>query len=142
MTAAREGDTVRVHYSGRLDDGSEFDSSREAAPLEFKIGEGQIIPGFEAAVVGMEPGNSRTVTIPSEAAYGPRREELRQEVERSMLPDGLAVEPGLQLQASGPGQRPLVVTVTEVKEASVVLDANHPLAGENLTFEIELVEVV
>lgn len=142
MSAAKQGDTVRVHYSGKLGDGTEFDSSREAAPLEFKIGEGRIIPGFEEAVVGMEPGNSRTVTIVSDEAYGPRREELRQEVDRGMLPEDIQVEPGMQLQASGPGQQPLVVTVAEVREASVVLDANHPLAGEDLTFEIELVEVV
>lgn len=142
MSAAKQGDTVRVHYTGALGDGTQFDSSREASPLEFKIGEGRIIPGFEEAVVGMEPGDSKQVTISSDQAYGPRREELTQEVERTMLPDDLEVQPGMQLQASGPGQQPLVVTVSEVKEGSVVLDANHPLAGKDLTFDIELVEVV
>lgn len=142
MSAAKQGDTVRVHYNGILNNGTQFDSSREAEPLEFKIGEGRIIPGFESAVVGMAPGDSKKVEIPSDEAYGPRREELTQEVERSRLPADLEVQEGMQLQASGPNEQPLVVTVAEVKPESVVLDANHPLAGEDLTFDIELVEVV
>ncbi|WP_366554903.1 FKBP-type peptidyl-prolyl cis-trans isomerase [Aquibaculum sediminis] len=142
MSAAKQGDTVRVHYNGTLKNGTQFDSSREAEPLEFKIGEGRIIPGFESAVVGMAPGDSKQVEIPSNEAYGPRREELTQEVERSRLPADLEVQQGMQLQASGPNEQPLVVTVAEVKPESVVLDANHPLAGEDLTFDIELVEVV
>ena len=142
MSAAKQGDTVRVHYNGTLKNGTQFDSSREAEPLEFKIGEGRIIPGFESAVVGMAPGDSKKVEIPSNEAYGPRREELTQEVDRSRLPSDLEVQQGMQLQASGPNEQPLVVTVAEVKPESVVLDANHPLAGEDLTFDIELVEVV
>lgn len=142
MSAAKQGDTVRVHYNGTLKNGTQFDSSREAEPLEFKIGEGRIIPGFESAVVGMAPGDSKKVEIPSNEAYGPRREELTQEVDRSRLPADLEVQQGMQLQASGPNEQPLVVTVAEVKPESVVLDANHPLAGEDLTFDIELVEVV
>ncbi|MDF2094404.1 FKBP-type peptidyl-prolyl cis-trans isomerase [Aquibaculum arenosum] len=142
MSAAKQGDTVRVHYNGTLKNGTQFDSSREAEPLEFKIGEGRIIPGFESAVVGMAPGDSKKVEIPSNEAYGPRREELTQEVDRSRLPSDLEVQQGMQLQATGPNEQPLVVTVAEVKPESVVLDANHPLAGEDLTFDIELVEVV
>src|SRR5690554_1121713 len=142
MSAAKQGDTVRVHYNGTLNNGTQFDSSREAEPLEFKIGEGRIIPGFESAVVGMAPGDSKKVEIPSNEAYGPRREELTQEVDRSRLPSDLEVQQGMQLQATGPNEQPLVVTVAEVKPESVVLDANHPLAGEDLTFDIELVEVV
>lgn len=142
MSEAKQGDTVRVHYNGTLKNGTQFDSSREAEPLEFKIGEGRIIPGFESAVVGMTPGDSKKVEIPSNEAYGPRREELTQEVDRSRLPADLEVQQGMQLQATGPNEQPLVVTVAEVKPESVVLDANHPLAGEDLTFDIELVEVV
>ncbi|HLW26630.1 MAG TPA: peptidylprolyl isomerase [Kiloniellales bacterium] len=142
MTAAKQGDTVRVHYSGTLQDGTEFDSSRNSPALEFTIGQGQIIPGFEQAVVGMNPGDSKTVYIPADEAYGPHRSELTQEVERSLLPADMDVQPGMQLQASGPNQQPLVVTVMEVKNDSVVLDANHPLAGKDLTFDIELVEFV
>lgn len=142
MSEAKQGDTVRVHYNGTLKNGTQFDSSREAEPLEFKIGEGRIIPGFESAVVGMAPGDSKKVEIPSNEAYGPRREELTQEVDRSRLPSDLEVQQGMQLQATGPNEQPLVVTVAEVKPESVVLDANHPLAGEDLTFDIELVEVV
>ena len=142
MTAAKQGDTVRVHYSGILNDGTEFDTSRNSSALEFTIGQGQIIPGFEQAVVGMNPGESKKVEIPSDQAYGPHRSELTQEVERSVLPPDMDVQPGMQLQATGPNEQPLVVMVAEVKPESVVLDANHPLAGEDLTFDIELVELV
>ncbi|HLS69048.1 MAG TPA: peptidylprolyl isomerase [Kiloniellales bacterium] len=142
MTAAKEGDTVRVHYSGTLKDGTEFDSSRDSSALEFTIGQGQIISGFETAVIGMNPGESKTVEIPSTEAYGPHRAELTQEVERRLLPPDIDVQPGTQLQASGPNQQPLVVTVAEVMPESVILDANHPLAGEDLTFDIELVELL
>src|SRR5690554_6936193 len=142
MSAAKQGDTVRVHYSGTLKDGTEFDTSRNSSALEFTIGAGQIIPGFEAAVIGMKPGESKVVEIPFDQAYGPHLAELTQEVERNLLPPEIDIQPGMQLQASGPNQQPLRVTVAEVRADSVLLDANHPLAGEDLTFNIELLELL
>lgn len=142
MSAAKQGDTVRVHYSGTLKDGTEFDTSRNSSALEFTIGAGQIIPGFEAAVIGMKPGESKVVEIPFDQAYGPHLAELTQEVERNLLPPEIDIQPGMQLQASGPNQQPLLVTVAEVRADSVLLDANHPLAGEDLTFNIELLELL
>src|SRR5690625_4885366 len=136
MTAAKEGDTVRVHYSGTLKCGTEFDSARDSSALEFTIGQGQIIPGFETAVIGMNPGEIKTFEIPSTEAYGPHRAELSQEVERRLLPPDIDVQPGTQLLASGPNQQPLVVTVDGVMPERVILDANHPHTGEDLTFII------
>ncbi len=141
MSQAKIGDTVRVHYTGTLGDGQQFDSSSGRDPLEFIIGRGAVIPGFENAVVGMAPGESRSVTIPSEEAYGSHRPEAVQEIDRTQIPPGLEVEPGMQLEASDREGQPLLVTVVEVSDAKVTLDANHPLAGEDLTFEIELVEI-
>ncbi len=141
MAQAQNGDTVKVHYTGTLDDGTEFDSSTKRDPLEFTIGEGKLIPGFEQAVVGMEPGESKTVTIPPDDAYGPRRPELEIEVNRSDLPADLSPKVGDQLELSQ-DDRTFIVRVIEASLESVTLDANHPLAGEALTFEIELVEVV
>jgi peptidylprolyl isomerase len=141
MQPARSGDTVRVHYTGRLDDGSVFDSSEGRAPLEFRLGGGQVIPGFENAITGMRPGEERTVTIPAEEAYGPRREELVLVVNRSELPEELQQpEVGQQLQMSQEGES-FIVTISDVRVEDVVLDANHPLAGEDLTFELQLVDI-
>lgn len=140
MSKAKNGDTVRLHYTGRLDDGSIFDSSRERDPLEFTLGEGQVIPGFEAAVSGMKAGEEKQVRIPSDEAYGPRRDELLLPVARAQIPEHIEPSVGQQLQMSQGGQT-FMVRITEVSEESVVLDANHPLAGENLTFELELVEI-
>lgn len=142
MAQANEGDTVRVHYTGTLDDGEQFDSSRGGDPLEFKLGDGNLIGGFEAAVTGMEPGEVRSVRIEAEDGYGPHREELLLEVERERLPEGLEPEVGQPLQMQdGDGNR-FVVQVTAVEDASITLDGNHPLAGKDLNFEIELVEIV
>ena len=141
MAQAENGRTVRVHYTGKLADGSVFDSSNGRDPLEFQVGSGQVIPGFDSAVEGMTPGESRTVRIPPEQAYGERREELLLKVDRSQFPDGANPEPGQQFQMSQQGGQSFVVNVTEVDGDKVVLDANHPLAGEELTFELELVEV-
>lgn len=140
MRRAQIGDTVSIHYTGTLADGSVFDSSRGRTPLEFTLGSGQVIPGFDAAVDGMAIGEEKTVTIPADEAYGPRRRELMVEVSRAQLPDDLRPEIGQQLELSQGGQQ-FVVTVRDVSEASVVLDGNHPLAGEDLTFALELVEV-
>lgn len=141
MAQAKVGDTVRVHYTGKLDDGTEFDSSAGGDPLEFAIGSGQLIPGFETAVVGMNPGDSRKVTIPHDQAYGKHQEEMVITVPREELPDGLDPEIGDQLELSQDKEE-FVVTVTQVTENDITLDANHPLAGKDLTFDIELDVIV
>jgi FKBP-type peptidyl-prolyl cis-trans isomerase 2 len=140
MSTAKKGDTVRLHYTGRLADGQVFDSSRDRQPLEFTLGEGQVIPGFEAAVDGMQPGEEKRVTVPAVDAYGARRDELLLAVPRAQIPDGIDPAPGEQLELSQDGHS-FVVTVNEVTDDTVVLDANHPLAGQDLTFELELVEI-
>ena len=141
MARAQRGDTVRVHYTGKLDNGEEFDSSRGMDPLTFTIGEGAVIQGFDAAVDGMSVGESKQVTIPAAEAYGARREELTLRIPRSELPADLELEVGSQLRMEQGGDS-LVVTVRDLDEGSVMLDANHPLAGEALTFDLELVEIV
>lgn len=141
MAQAKIGDTVQVHYTGKLEDGTIFDSSIDHDPLEFTLGQGQIIPGFEQAVVGMAPGDAKTQVIPSTQAYGPYREDMVVEISRSQMPPELEPEVGQQLEvAQGPGQI-IPVVVTQVSEATVTLDANHPLAGENLVFDIQLVAI-
>jgi peptidylprolyl isomerase len=140
MQPAKSGDVVRVHYTGRLEDGSVFDSSAGRDPLQFQLGGGQVIPGFEQAIQGMSPGDERSVTIPADEAYGRRREDLMLVVPRSDLPPDLAPEVGQQLQLSQEG-RSFIVTVADAQEAEIVLDANHPLAGEDLTFDLQLVAI-
>jgi len=141
MTEVREGNTVKVHYTGTLDDGSVFDSSVGGEPLQFTIGQGQMIPGFERGVVGMELGETRTVVVAADQAYGIHRPDGVFEVERSEIPTTIPLQQGMQLQANGPGGRPVTMTVLEVSDEKVKLDANHPLAGKDLTFEIEVVEI-
>jgi len=141
MAEAKAGDTVRVHYTGTLGDGSEFDSSRGREPLEFTVGEGQVIPGFDEAVTGMQPGEEKRVTIPADEAYGQRRPEMVGSIRREQFPPGIRPAVGQQLQMSQQGHT-FVVTVTGVSDDEVTLDANHPLAGEDLTFQLELVEIV
>lgn len=141
MAQAKFGDTVKVHYTGRLEDGTVFDSSLSGDPLEFTIGEGMIIPGFEQAVVGMSPGDSKTEHIPVDQAYGPHREEMVVVVDRAQMPQELEPEVGQQLQIQQPTGQAIPVIVTDVSTAEVTLDANHPLAGEDLTFDIQLVEI-
>jgi len=141
MTQAKQGDNVLIHYTGKLEDGTVFDSSRDRDPLQFSIGGGQVIPGFEAAVVGMAPGESKTETIDAEQAYGPHRSEMVMVVERNQIPDDIPLDIGQQLQLGGPQGQLVPVLVTEMSEENVTLDANHPLAGENLTFDIELVDI-
>src|SRR5690554_4008368 len=128
MAQAKEGDTVQVHYTGKLEDGTVFDSSEERTPLEFTIGSGQIIPGFERAVVGMEPGETKTTTIQPEEAYGPHREEMTITVDRGQFPEEIKPEPGQQLQIQQPDGRAAFVVISDVSESTVTLDANHPLA--------------
>ena len=141
MSTAKPGDTVHVHYTGRLDDGSVFDASEGRDPLEFTLGQGQVIGGFDDAVSGMAVGDAKTVRIPSDEAYGPRRDELLIEVPRAQLPDGLDVEVGMQLQLRREDGGAMPVTVAETGEAAITLDANHPLAGQALTFELQLVGI-
>ena len=141
MTQAKQGDNVTIHYTGKLEDGTVFDSSRDSDPLQFSIGGGQVIPGFEAAVVGMAPGESKTETIGAEQAYGPRRTEMVMQVERNQIPDDIPLDVGQQLQLRGPEGQMVPVLVTDLSDENVTLDANHPLAGENLTFDIELVDI-
>ncbi len=142
MTQARSGDTVRIHYTGTLDDGTEFDSSSGGDPLEFALGGGQVIPGFDSAVDGMAVGESKTVTIPADQAYGDRHEQLVQEVPKTALPEEIDPAVGMQLQSRSPEGHVMNLVVTEVAEQTITVDGNHPLAGEALTFAIELVEIV
>ncbi len=142
MTEAKSGDTVKVHYTGKLDDGTVFDSSQEREPIEFTLGQGEVIPGFEEAVVGMQPGESKTATIASEEAYGPYFDEMVIEVGRDAFPEELEPQVGQKLKVRQPDGEEAVVTVTDVTPTTVTLDANHPLAGEDLTFDIQLVDIV
>ena len=141
MAEVSAGNTVKVHYTGKLQDGTVFDSSHDREPLEFTVGEGQIIPGFEEAVSGMQEGEEKTVSIPPEQAYGEHQEEAIVELERTQLPEEIEPEQGMQLQLQGQDGRAFPAVVTEIGDEIITLDANHPLAGETLTFEIELVEV-
>jgi FKBP-type peptidyl-prolyl cis-trans isomerase 2 len=141
MDRAKTGDTVSVHYTGKLTDGTVFDSSAQRDPLEFTIGERQVIAGFEQAVEGMTTGEKKTVQIPPEEAYGPHHAELVFQVERENLPTELEPEVGQRLAFQRPDGQTVPLTVTEVSPSGVTLDANHPLAGEELTFELELIGV-
>jgi FKBP-type peptidyl-prolyl cis-trans isomerase 2 len=142
MVQAKKGDTVKVHYTGKLDDGTVFDSSVERDPLQFTIGEGQVIPGFEKAVIGMDPGESKTAKLPADEAYGQHREELVAEVEHDKFPGHVKPQVGQQLQIRHPQGQTHVVRVIDVSESKVTLDANHPLAGQDLTFDIQLKEIL
>ena len=141
MTTLKNGDTVKVHYTGTLDDGRVFDTSKESDPLEFKVGEGQIIPGFEQGVIGMEEGETRDIEVEPENAYGARREELVMEVPVGEFPDHITPEVGMQLQIKQQDGTPFGVVITDVADEAVTLDANHPLAGQTLYFQVELVEI-
>jgi peptidylprolyl isomerase len=141
MSEAKSGDTVKIHYTGTLEDGTQFDSSKGRDPLEFQLGSGQVIPGFDKAVEGMAVGEEKSVTIVSEDAYGPHHQQMVQELPKSALPDGLEPETGMALQAQSQDGRPLTLMVTEVGDESITVDANHPLAGKDLNFDIELVAI-
>ena len=138
---ARDGNTVKVHYTGTLEDGTTFDTSVGREPLEFTLGAGKMIPGFEKAVYGLAIGESKTVTILAEEAYGPYRTDLVTVVEREQLPTSLEPEVGQQLQAQQTDGSTAMVIVTDVSETTITIDANHFLAGKDLTFEIKLVEI-
>lgn len=141
MSKVKDGDTVKVHYTGTLDNGEVFDSSEGREPLEFTLGQGQLIPGFEKAVVGLGQGESTTVDIPSAEAYGEAREDLVITVPKDQLPADVEPQVGMQLQVNQPDGQPVPVRITDVGDTELTLDANHPLAGKDLKFKIELVEV-
>ena len=141
MDLVKDNDNVSVHYTGTLENGEVFDTSKEREPLSFTVGAGQMIPGFDAAVKGMKLKEVKTVTIPAEEAYGEARPELIQEVSKEQLPEELKPHVGQQLASQLSNGQQITVYVTEVREESIVVDANHPLAGKPLTFEIELVSI-
>lgn len=141
MSQVKENDTVRVHYTGKLKDGQVFDSSLEREPLEFTMGKGQLIPGFEKGLVDMKVNEKKTINIPSEEAYGAPREELVQEVKKSQLPEDIKPEVGMGLVSKSPDGQEMNLVVAEVKDDSIVVDGNHPLAGKDLVFDLEVVEI-
>jgi peptidylprolyl isomerase len=142
LKPAESGSAVRVHYTGKLNDGIVFDSSRERDPLEFTIGSGQLIKGFEDAVLGMAAGDVKTVKISAAEAYGDRRDELIITINKEQFPEHISPAEGLQLDLKGPDGSVLNAIITMVEEESVTLDANHPLAGKDLNFDIELLEII
>ncbi len=141
MATAKQGDTVHIHYTGTLEDGTEFDSSRDREPLVFTLGEGQVIAGFDQAVLGMQSGETKRVTIAADEAYGQYEDDLVFEIDRAQLPASFAPVLGEQYQMEQGNGQTMVVTVSEMSNDSVTLDANHPLAGYDLTFDLELVSV-
>ncbi len=141
METAKDGDTVKVHYKGTLRDGTVFDDSEQRDPLELTLGSKQVIPGFEEAIVGMKVGDSKVETIPAAEAYGEPKDQLILRAPMDKMPEGKAPEVGQQMQVMTEGGQPVPVRVTEVSEDEVTLDANHPLAGHDLTFELKLVEI-
>ena len=141
MTQAKSGDTVRIHYTGTLDDGSTFDSSEGRDPLEFTLGSGQVIPGFDVGVTGMTIGDKKTINIPCGEAYGELDPNARQDIPRESVPADIPLEIGTQLQMEGADGQVMMVTVAVVTDEAVTLDANHPLAGKDLTFALELVSI-
>jgi peptidylprolyl isomerase len=142
MTQAKQGDTVNVHYTGKLEDGTVFDTSRSRHPLQFTIGKGQVIAGFEQAIIGMNPGESKTMTVSVEQAYGQRRQDMIVTVQRDQLPPDLNPAVGQRLELTQTDDQTVLVTVTAMNDTTLTLDANHPLAGKDLTFDIELLKIV
>jgi len=142
MQQVKSGDKVKVHYHGKLTNGETFDSSEGRSPLEFEVGGGMVIKGFDDGVTGMSIGEKKTVNIPFNEAYGPRNPEMIIEFPKDRFPQDMEIEVGMPLAMSGGNGEQFQVVVTEIKEDSVMLDANHPLAGQDLVFDIELVEIV
>lgn len=139
--AAKAGDKLSIHYTGRLEDGTVFDASEGRGPLEFTLGSGEIIPGLDQGVAGMEIGETRQVTVPPENAYGARDEARVQSVPRDAIPEHIPTEPGTQLSVQTQEGQTIPVVVSDVTDSHVELDANHPLAGQTLTFDVELLEI-
>lgn len=141
MGKVKANDTIRVHYTGKLNDGQVFDSSLERDPLEVTLGQGSLIPGFEKGLIDMEVNENKTITIPKEEAYGEVREELFQTVSKNDLPTEIKPEVGMRLVARNPDGSEQQLRVAEIQEENIVIDANHPLAGHDLTFDLTLVEI-
>lgn len=142
MQQVKSGDTVKVHYHGKLTDGTTFDSSAGREPLEFEVGSGMVIKGFDDGVTGMKVGEKKTVNIPVDEAYGPKQSEMMVEFPINQFPPDLKPEVGMPLTMTTSQGHPVQVVITEVKAETVILDANHPLAGQDLIFDLELVEIV
>ena len=142
MRQAKQGDTVRIHYTGTLDDGTQFDSSVEREPIEFTLGEQAVIPGFETGVTGMQVGDRKTIHIPAEEAYGDHNEALVETVPLHNFPQDLELHVGMHLQAQGPNGDQFNVVVTALGDETATIDGNHPLAGEALNFDLELMEIL
>ncbi|MBI6115223.1 FKBP-type peptidyl-prolyl cis-trans isomerase [Salegentibacter maritimus] len=142
MSQVKANDTVKVHYTGKLTDGQVFDSSVERGePIEFTMGQGQLIPGFEKGLIDMKVNEKKTINIPKEEAYGEPKEELIQEVQKSQLPEEIKPEVGMGLVSKSPDGQEMNLVVRDVKEDSIVVDGNHPLAGKDLVFDLEVVEI-
>ena len=142
MKQAQKGDTVKVHFKGTLDDGTVFADSKGGDPVQFTIGEGALIPGFEEETVGMSEGEQKSIRLEADRAFGQKRDELVSTVPRSAIPENIDLAVGLQLQMNSSSGQPVQVVVTDVAEDEITIDANPPLAGHPLTFDIELVELV
>jgi FKBP-type peptidyl-prolyl cis-trans isomerase 2 len=141
LSTIKNGDTVKVHYTGTLDNGEVFDSSIQRDPLQFTLGQGQLIPGFEKAVIGLGVGDVTTANIPSAEAYGEHNPQMEVTVEKAQLPEGMEPEIGMQLQLNQPDGQPIPCVITKIEGEMVTIDANHPLAGKDITFNIEIVEI-
>jgi len=142
MAEVKQGDKVKVHYHGRLTNGETFDSSAGREPLEFEVGSGMVIKGFDQGVEGMNVGEKKTINIPAEQAYGPRLDEMVIEFPKDRFPQDMELQKGMDLMMSNGAGQNIPVVVTDIKDDTIVLDANHPLAGEELVFDIEPVEIV
>ncbi|WP_108484999.1 FKBP-type peptidyl-prolyl cis-trans isomerase [Oceaniglobus ichthyenteri] len=141
MAEAQSGNKIQMHYTGSLEDGTVFDSSEGRDPLEFELGSGQIIPGLDAAVTGMSVGDEKTVTIPADEAYGAHHPERVQAVPRDQFPDHIPAEVGTQLQVQTPDGQAMPVVIADVTDEAITIDANHPLAGKDLTFAVSVVDI-
>lgn len=141
MAIVKNGDSVSVHYTGTLDDGSVFDTSIDKEPLKFTLGEGKIIPAFEKAVIGMDSGESKKIKIASDQAYGPYYKEMVAILDRKQLPADVSLQIGQQIQLNQPNGQSVIAKVLDLNDDNVTIDANHPLAGQDLNFEIQLVEI-
>lgn len=142
MDKVKEGDTIKIHYTGKLEDGTVFDSSEGAIPFEFTVGEGKIIPGLEQGVIGMEPGESRSITIPMELAYGPYMKERIFEMDKKRAPEDFSPGIGQQIQMHRADGMPVIATVIGIFEDHFIMDCNHPFAGKTLIFDTKLLEIL
>jgi peptidylprolyl isomerase len=142
MSQVKDGDRIKVHYTAKTEDGNVFETTENRPPLDFTVGDGQVMPAIEKGVAGMNLGETKTITLQPEEAFGPRHEELVIEVEKEVFPPDIMPEIGLKLQIKQPEGEPMVVMITDLDENNITLDANHPLAGSRVILDIELVEIV